>query len=76
MSINANRFVGQVRKDKGVSAKVGSDFYRMMERVRLNLRNQHGIKISSDIKLTNMWARNPQMFINKKLIGQIKRCKL
>lgn len=59
-------------KDRGVSIKVSEDFYRMMEKTRLNLINRYQIKISSHIKLTKLMAQNINLFKNKQWINQIK----
>lgn len=60
-------------KDRGVSVKVSRDFYKMMERVRLNLNNKYKIKVSSHVKLTNIISKNPSLFQNKQWIKQVKK---
>ena len=60
-------------KNRGVSVKVSESFYRMMQGIRLNLNNKHKIKVSSDIKLTDMMARNKGLFKNKRWIQSVKK---
>lgn len=60
-------------KDKGVSIKVSENFYRMMERTRLNLKNKYGLKVGSHVKLTEMFSKNPKLFSNRKWIKQIQK---
>jgi len=60
-----------MKKERGVSVKVSEDFYRMMERIRLNLKLQHNIKINSHTKLTQLLAKNKNL-LNKQWINQIK----
>jgi len=62
-----------MKKEKGVSMKVSEDFYRMVERTRLQLKNKYKIKISSHIKLTKMMAKNKGLFKNKNWIKEVKK---
>lgn len=58
-------------KDKGVSVKVSIDFYRLMERMRLQLNNKYKIKVSSHVKLTKMMAQNKGL-LNRKSIRRMQ----
>lgn len=62
-----------MKSEKGVSVKVADDFYRMMERIRIQLRNKHNIRVKSHVKLTKLMAKNYKVFQNKKWIDQIKK---
>ncbi len=61
------------KKDKGVSTKIASDYYRMMEKTRIVLKNQHGIKVGSHIKLTNLMNLAPPLYKNKSWIRKVKK---
>lgn len=59
-------------KERGISAKVAPDFYRMMERMRIQLKNHHGIKVRSHTQLTKLISKNNNL-MNQKWINQIKK---
>ena len=60
-------------KIKGVSTRVSEDFYRMMERMRYQLKVKNGLKIKSHTQLTQMIATNPKMLYDKTLIKNLRR---
>lgn len=62
-----------MRKERGISAKISEDYYRMMERTRHVLR-KNGVKVNSQVKLTKMMSLNPP-YQNKKWIQEVKRLK-
>ena len=62
-------------KRRSVSIKVDEDFYRMMEKVRLQFKIKYGIKINSQQKLTRVWSKNPSIFSDKKWIKELKDLK-
>ena len=60
-------------KDRGVSVKVSSDFYRMMEQTRVRMKNRYGVNIKSHIKLTQLWSKNPKLFNNRNMVLEVKK---
>jgi hypothetical protein len=58
-------------KDRGVSVKVSSDFYRMMERTRMNLKSK-GINVKSHVKLTQAWSKTPKVWDTRSLVRGFK----
>lgn len=59
--------------EKGVSTRVASDYYRMMEKTRLTLRNKYGIKVKSHTHLTKMMCLAPPIYNNKRWIQKVRK---
>lgn len=53
--------------------QVDNSFYRMIQKMRLEYKLKHGIKIKSDKQITGYLALKPKMFSNKSLIKQIRK---
>lgn len=66
----------QRRKDRGVSVKVSEDFYKLLEKTRYNLKNQHKINIKSHVELTRLLSKNNKILNNKSWIKAIKNGKI
>lgn len=64
------------KKKNGVTMKVADDFYKLVQRSRLQLKLKHGIKIKSDVEFTNYLSKKPAMFSNKSFIKSVKRFRL
>jgi len=62
-------------REKGVSAKVSSNYYRLMEKTRLVLKNKYKINVKSHVKLTEMMTLAPPLYANKQWIKKIRGLK-
>lgn len=61
-----------MKKKKPVQVNVDENFYRMMERARIEFKRKYGIKIKSQQAMTNLWSKNPSIFTNKTWIKYLK----
>lgn len=52
-------------RDKGVSVIVSQNFYRYMERLRIEHKLKTKKSIRSHRELTEMMVKNPRKFVNK-----------
>lgn len=59
-------------KDRGISLRASAEYYRMLEKTRMVLKNKHGIKVGGHVKLTKLMSLAPPLYNNKQWIKQVK----